>query len=143
MNDMKILLPLDDSPQAQRTVKTLLAMKDKFQNCTFTLLHVFVLEKIPYHGIPASQFEMIEEKSRKAATKSIEEQRDVFLKAGMKAEAIVVDGYPRKTICALADSGDYDLLVIGRHTEGEFRNLLFGYVSNYVIHRVKNPVLIL
>jgi hypothetical protein len=63
MNDMKILLPLDDSPQAQRTVKTVLAMKDKFRNCTLSLLHVFVLEKINYRGIPASQFEMIEEKA--------------------------------------------------------------------------------
>jgi nucleotide-binding universal stress UspA family protein len=143
MNDMKILLPLDDSPQAQRTVKTLLEMKDKFRNCTLTLLHVFVLEKINYRGIPASQFDMIEEKARASAKKFIEEQRDFFLNEGMRAEAMVVDGYPRKTICALADSGDYDLLVIGRHTEGELRNLLFGYVSNYVIHRVKSPVLIL
>lgn len=143
MNDMKILLPLDNSPQAESTVKNLLAMKDKFQNCTLTLLHVFVMEKIDYRGIPEMHFEMIEEKARKAAKRFLDEQKNVFAEAGLKTEILIQDGHPRKTICTLADSGDYDLLIISRHTEGEFRNLLFGYVSNYVIHRVKSPVLIL
>lgn len=143
MKNMKILVPLDHSPQAKRTVKNLLAMKDKFEGCTLTLLHVFVLENISYRGIPEMHFDMVEEKARKAAQRFIEEQRDLFVNAGMNAETLVKDGHPRKTICALADSGDYDLLIISRHTEGEFRNLLFGYVSNYVIHRVKSPVLIL
>jgi nucleotide-binding universal stress UspA family protein len=61
----------------------------------------------------------------------------------MEVETLLKEGSSRKIICAVADSGDYDMLVIGRHTEGEFRNLLFGYVSNFVIHHVKCPLLVI
>jgi nucleotide-binding universal stress UspA family protein len=142
MNNLKMLVPIDQSTNAARTIKAIISMKDKIHG-SMTLLHVFGLDKIDYHGVPSIHYEMIEKHAMAAAEKFIEKQKQIFLDAGMQAETLVVKGSPRKVICQLADSGEYDLLVIGRHTEGEFRNLLFGYVSNYVIHHAKCPLLVL
>ncbi len=142
MKDMKILLPVDESANSTRTVKALIAMKEKI-DCPLTLLHVFDLDRISFRGIPEMHFDMIEERAKKGAEKFLAEQRELFAREGMQAETLMKTGSPRKVICALADSGEYDLLVIGRHAEGELRNLIFGQVSNYVIHNVKCPVMVI
>lgn len=59
----------------------------------------------------------------------------------MNVDSLFIEGPVRKTSCELADSGEFDLLVSGRHSEGELWSLVFGQVSNYVIHRVKCPVM--
>ena len=55
---------------------------------------------------------------------------------------LIKEGHVRETLCESADSGEFDLLVIGKHVESDLRNLLFDQVANYVIHHVKCPVLI-
>ncbi len=142
MKNLKILLPLDGSKNSKRTVKTLIAMKEKI-NCPLTLLHVFDHDRISYRGVPEMNFAMVEERARQVAWKYLEGQRDIFVAAGMEAEMLFREGPARKTICELADSGSFDFLIIGRHAEGELKNLLFGQVSNYVIHNVKSPVMVI
>jgi nucleotide-binding universal stress UspA family protein len=142
MNKLKVLVPLDDSANAARTVDILIAMKHKF-SFPLTLLHVFDLERIAYRGVPWVDFAMLQTQARQGAADFLERQKEIFLREGMEVETLLKEGSSRKIICAVADSGDYDMLVIGRHTEGEFRNLLFGYVSNFVIHHVKCPLLVI
>jgi nucleotide-binding universal stress UspA family protein len=142
MKNFNALLPLDESANAVRTVKNLIAMKDKI-DFPLTLLHVFDVERIQYRGITGIDWAMAHEQAREAAAVFLERQKEIFLNEGMHVEALMKEGSPRKTICALANSGEYDLLIIGRHTEGEIKNLLFGSVSNYVIHNVKCPLLII
>lgn len=141
MNKLKILVPLDSSENSKRTEKTLIAMKEKI-NCPLMLLHVYDPERISYKGVAVVDFTLFQDQARKAAETFLEEKIALFKDHGMQAEGLLKTGSPRKTICELADSGEYDFLIIGRHAEGEFRNLLFGYVSNYVIHSVKCPVLV-
>lgn len=142
MKNLKILVPLDHSQNSQRTVKTLLAMKEKF-NDSLTLLHVLDLERVTYKGETIVNFEMVQEQAMKSAEKFLEEMKALFAAEGLRVEGLLKVGPARKTICDTADSGEFDLILIGRHTEGELRNLLFGQVSNYVIHKVKCPVMIL
>jgi nucleotide-binding universal stress UspA family protein len=142
LQKMKILVPLDASRNSARTINALIAMK-RHLSCPLTLLHVLDHDRISYRGAPMMNAAMIVERAREAAKQFIEEQRHIFAAAGVQAEAILKEGPSRKTICDLADSGEFDLLIIGRHTEGELKGLLFGQVSNYVIHNVKSPVLVI
>jgi nucleotide-binding universal stress UspA family protein len=142
MKNMKILVPLDGSKNSGRTINTLITMK-RHITCPLTLLHVLDHDRISYRGAPVINFAMVEERARQAAKQFIEEQKDIFVAAGMKAEVLFKEGPARKIICDVADSGEFDLLIIGRHTEGELKNLLFGQVSNYVIHNVKSPVMVI
>ncbi len=142
MTGMKILVPVDHSKNSLKTINKLLAMQGKFSS-PLTLLHVFDPDAISYKGVSVINFQAVREQGLKAAEEFLEEQKAVFAKAGMATDTLLKEGPARKIICDLANSGDYDLLVIGRHAEGEFRNLLFGYVSNYVIHKAKCPVIVL
>jgi nucleotide-binding universal stress UspA family protein len=142
MKNLKILVPLDGSKNSERTVKTLLSLLSGISG-PLTLLHVLDHDRISYRGVPTVNYDLVTERAKVAARQFIEEQRDRFVAAGVAAEVLLKEGPARKTICTIADSGDYDMMIIGRHTEGELKNLLFGQVSNYVIHNVKTPVMII
>jgi nucleotide-binding universal stress UspA family protein len=141
MKDRKILVPLDGSPISAQTLKTLIDLKGSIPS-PVTLLNVLDLDSLSYRGFAETSFRDIEERARKEARQFIDGLKDVFAAAGVQVEAIVREGHVRETICEIADSGEYDLLVIGKHTDGELRNLLFDQVANYVVHHVKCPVLI-
>ena len=141
MKNRNILVPLDGSPLSAKTVESLVALKENI-TMPLTLLHVLDLNTISYRGFAEATFNEIEERAREDARKFIAEQQEIFTAAGMRVETIVKEGHARETICALADSGVYDLLVFGRHTESDLRNLLFDQVANHVLHHVNCPVLI-
>ena len=142
MKNLKILVPLEGSANSNRTIKKLLSMKGEL-DCPLTLLHVFDPERVSFRGVPQMNFSQVEERAREIAQQFIEDKKAIFLAEGMEADALLVEGHARKTICELADSGKFDLLIIGRHIEGELRNLIFGQVANFVIHHVKCPVMII
>jgi nucleotide-binding universal stress UspA family protein len=143
MKNMKILVPLDSSHNSRRTVKAFFALKEKITG-SLTLLHVLDHDRISYRGAaPNMGHAILAERARQAAREFLEEQRENFAAEGIKAEILLKEGPSRNTICDTADSGEFDLLIIGRHTEGELRSLIFGQVSNYVIHKVRVPILIL
>lgn len=141
MKDRKILVPLDGSPISAQTLKTLIDLKEKIPS-PVTLLHVLDLDAISYRGFSETTFSEIEERARGEARQFITGLQEQFAAAGVQVEVLVKEGHVRETICKIADSGEYDLLVIGKSTNGELRNLLFDPVANYVVHHVKCPVLI-
>lgn len=141
MKDRKILVPLADSPISAQTVQGLIALKENI-TIPLTLLHVLDLSMLSYRGFSKVSFREIEERARESARQFLADQQKLFAAAGMKVEMLVKEGHARETICELADSGNYDLLVVGRNLESDLRNLLFEQVANFVIHQVKCPVLI-
>lgn len=141
MNNRKILVPLDGSPLSAQTVKSLIGLKEHI-TVPLTLLHVLDSSSISYQGFAEKTLEEIEERARDKARVLLEEQQKLFTVAGMEVETLLKEGDVRETVCAVADSGKFDLLVIGKHTDSELRNLLFDQVSNYLVHHIKCPVLI-
>jgi nucleotide-binding universal stress UspA family protein len=141
MKDRKILVPLDGSPISAQTLKTLIDLKESIPS-PLTLLHVLDLNVLSYQGFAETPFHDIEVQARVEAQSFIAGLQDSFAAAGVHVEAIVREGHVRDTICKIADSGEYDLLVIGKQTDGKLRNILFDPVANYVVHHVKCPVLI-
>ena len=141
MKDRKIFVPLDSSPISTQTIQQLIALKENI-NIPLTLLHVLDLSMISYRGFAESSFSEIEERAREEARDFIKRQQEEFAAAGMEVVTLIKEGHVRETLCESADSGEFDLLVIGKHVESDLRNLLFDQVANYVIHHVKCPVLI-
>ncbi|MDT8443278.1 MAG: universal stress protein [Desulfuromonadales bacterium] len=141
MKNRKILVPLDGSPLSAQTIRSLIALKENIP-VPLTLLHVLDLSTISYQGFAEKTLEEIEEKARDKARNLLNEQQKLFTDAGMEVETLLKEGDVRETICAVVDSDEYDLLVIGKHTDSELRNLLFDQISNYLVHHVKCPVLI-
>ena len=142
MKDRKILVPLDESSISAKTVQGLLALKQTI-TLPLTLLHVLDPRRISYEGFGTTPREELEQRAVDGALKFIASQQALFAAAGMPVTTLLKEGYARDVICELADSGEFDLLVIGRKPDTDLRNLLFGQVANHVIHTVKCPVLIL
>ncbi|MHB1399605.1 MAG: universal stress protein [Trichloromonadaceae bacterium] len=142
MKDRKILVPLDESSISAQTVQGLLARKESI-TLPLTLLHVLDPRRISYEGFGTTPREELERRAVEGAQQFLAGQQAVFVAAGVAVNTLFKQGYAREVICALADSGEFDLLVIGRKPDTDLRNLLFGQVANHVIHTVKCPVLIL
>ncbi len=137
----KVLVPLDSSPISIQTTKQLIVFKEHFSR-PLTLLHVLDLGRLSTLGFPELSYRQFEERARGEARKFLEEQQALFADAGIETETRLEEGLARETICTLADSGEFDLLVVGKTTDGDLRKLLFGQVADYIVHHTKCPVLI-
>ena len=141
MKDRKVLVPLDDSPISHQTIRNLIELKENI-TLPLTLLHVLDFSRVSYRGFGQTSIEKIEENARQTARQFIAARQQQFAEAGIKVETLIREGHARETICTIADSGEYNLLVIGKQMESELRNLLFDQVANYIVHHVKCPVMI-
>lgn len=138
---MKILVPIRDGRTSDSTLDNIIAHKEQF-NAPITLLHVVNVKTMDYRMIPDFQIEMIKEQASKTGQKLLDEKCAYLRAAGIEVIPRLEHGYPRDTICAIANNEEFSLLVIGRHERGEIRDVLLGSVSNYVLHKVKCPVLL-
>ena len=141
MKDRNVLVPLDDSPISHQTINNLIGLKENI-TLPLTLLHVLDFSRVSYRGFGKIPIDEIEEKARQAARQFLAGKQQLFADAGIRTETLMREGHARETICAIANSGDFDLLVIGKQVESELRNLLFDQVANYIVHKVKCPVMI-
>lgn len=138
----KILVPIDDSPTAQRTIDTIVELKDRFSK-QLTLLYVINNDQLAYRMIPDFQVSMVKENATKAGKLLLERSNVKLAEAGFTNELVLRFGEPRHTITHIANDEEYQLVIIGRHEGGgEIRDVLFGSVANHVLHNVKCPVLL-
>lgn len=140
--DAKILIPVDGSNTAGRTLDKIIAHKERFPH-SLTLLHVVDIDKLAYRMIPDFQIDMIKENAGKAGQNILDKRAATLTAAGFQIEARLEYGSPRQTICKVANDEGFQLMVIGRReSTGEIRDVLFGSVANYVLHNVVCPVLL-
>nr|NIS40811.1 universal stress protein [Desulfuromonadales bacterium] len=138
----KILVPIDNSETSRQTVATLIRNKERL-SLPLTLLHVVDVDRLAYRMIPDFQVSMVREKAEEAGRLFLDEQARAFADAGIEVEQRLEEGSPRATIVRIANEEQYRLLIIGRHTMGEIRDVLFGSVANHIMHKVHCPVLLL
>jgi len=140
--ETKILIPVDGSATAGRTLEKIIALKDRFPK-ELTLLHVVDVDKLAYRMIPNFQIDMVRENARKAGQAVLDERAGILRDAGFEVDARLEVGPPRQTICKVANEEKFELMVIGRReSTGEIRDVLFGSIANYVLHNVVCPVLL-
>jgi len=138
----KILVPINDSPTAQRTIDKIIELHDHFPK-KLTLLNVINSTQLAYRMIPVFQVDMVKENATRAGRNLLEQADKKLQEAGFTNELVLEFGEPKDIITHMANVQDFDLLVIGRHEGGgEIRDVLFGSVANHVLHNIKCPVLL-
>lgn len=138
----KILIPFDDSTTAKNTIETIIKLKDRFSK-HLSLLYVINNDQLAYRMIPDFQVEMVKENATKAGNLLLERTQKKLEEAGFTCDCILEFGDPRSIIAHIANSQNYQLVVIGRHEGGgEIRDVIFGSVANHVLHNVACPVLL-
>lgn len=138
----KILVPVDDSHTAQKTIDTIIELQDRFSK-KLTLLYVINNDQLAYRMIPDFQREMVKKNATKAGNQLLERANTKLQAAGFDNELVLEFGEPRQVIAHTANDQNFQLVVIGRHEGGgEIRDVLFGSVANHVLHNVRCPVLL-
>ena len=139
--ETKILVPVDGSATATKTIDAIIARKERFP-APLTLLHVVDLDRLAYRMIPDFQVAMIREHARRAGEQLLSGYQDLCARAGMTTELRLEFGSPREVICHIANDEGFELLILGRRGLGEIRDVLFGSVTNHALHHVRCPVLL-
>lgn len=138
----KILVPVDGSSTAGRTLEKIISLQQHFPK-QLTLLHVVDVDKLTYRMIPDFQIEMVRENAGKAGQQVLDERAHTLEEAGFAVNARLEFGSPRQMICRVANEEAFDLMIIGRRdSSGELRDVLFGSIANYALHNVACPVLL-
>ncbi len=100
-----------------------------------------------YTSISSREIWELEEEALEEATEQLQSEfhpLQVQAEAkGIPTESAYVSGNPGEEICNLAKSWEADIIVMGRRGLSGLSELLFGSVSNYVLHHAPCAVLVI
>lgn len=134
----KILVPLDGSKNSQRGLEMAISLA---RQCNATITGVYVI-----YAPPRSEFKgvgTVEEKFNQKIEKMLEDAHKLAAQNGIVFNSKTISGDAGYHIIKLSIKGKYDLIVIGSRGRSSVKEMFFGSVSNYVIHKSKIPVLII
>jgi len=132
----KILVAIDGSEAAMHAVRTASSLA-RGLNGALTLAHVvpptFVPPEVPF-GVQPWTDEAIKagEMLLEAAAKE----------AGMACERMNLTGSPAERLADLAETGAFDLVVVGSKGRGAVSRMLIGSVTDRLVHICKRPILV-
>ena len=86
---------------------------------------------------------VIESYSKKVSTKILEDAAKYFRENGLEVETRLETGDPASKIMNIAESEDFDLIIMCTHGMSAIRRFTLGSVTNKVVHHANIPVLVL
>jgi nucleotide-binding universal stress UspA family protein len=134
----RILVPLDGSKNSIRGLDNAIYLA---RQCQATITGIYVLPRVPvstYRSIQYPEKEML-----KDAASNMEYAKRHCAQNGIVFEKKVSFGDPGYTIIKYAKDKKFDIIVIGARGRGSIKEVFFGSVSNYVVHKSGVPVLII
>jgi nucleotide-binding universal stress UspA family protein len=138
---MKILLAVDGSEYTKKMLAYLATHDELFSaNHQYTLLTVS--PQLPPRARGVVGKEMVEAYHRETSEKILAPVTPFLLRHGIDAKTVAKVGHAGETISKVADSGKFDLVVMGSHGHGTLGNLVMGSVATQVVAHCKVPVLL-
>jgi nucleotide-binding universal stress UspA family protein len=140
----RVLLTTDGSDFAIRAARKALHLLAPGSD--FTVLAVVRPAILPT-GVPGPAAVVVEPALTEEAAQAAEQEARVDVDAmitelGIEATPLIEWGDPGEVICNVAAERGFDLVVLGSHGKGIVERVLMGSVSNYVVHHVACPVLV-
>jgi nucleotide-binding universal stress UspA family protein len=137
---MKILLAVDGSSFTKKMLAYLATHDNLFtKDNDYT---VFTVQPIlPPRARAAVGKEIVDNYYREEAEKVLAPVTKFLLRHSIDAKSNWKTGHAGETIAKFADSGAFDLLVMGSHGHGTLVNLVMGSVATQVLAHSKIPVL--
>ncbi len=134
----RILVPLDGSKNSIRGLDNAIYLA---RQCQATITGIYVLPRVPVRAYRAIQYP--EKELLKDADNNMEYAKKHCAQNGIMFEKKVLFGDPGYTIVKYAKDRKFDIIVIGARGRGSIKEVFFGSVSNYVVHKANMPVLII
>ena len=138
---MKILLAVDGSAYTKKMLAYLVTHEDLFSNNnSFTLLTV--QPQLPTRARNVVGKEAADNYYRQESERVLGPATQFLLRHGIDAKTVSKVGHAGEVICKTADTGKFDMVVMGSHGHGLFGSLVMGSVATQVLAHSKVPVLL-
>ena len=126
---MKVLVATDGSEHSLKALKRAMELAEK-EGAEITLLSVAYFSKEDLDEIPLN----VQEKLEKQASAALKKAKALFDEKGIKVEAILEAGYvPANNIISKAETGKFDLILLGSTGQSGFKRLLIGSTAAKVV----------
>lgn len=134
----RILVPLDGSKNSIRGLNHAIYLA---RQCQAVITGIYVIERPPHAAFRSPKYP---EKPRLRDAQSVMDfARKHSAQNGIMFESKIVFGDPGYTIVKYAKDKKYDVIVIGARGRGALKEVFFGSVSNYVLHKTALPILVI
>jgi nucleotide-binding universal stress UspA family protein len=133
-----ILVAVDGSPDADAALVHAAALA-RDQNARLTLLTA--IPPLPATALLASGAAPPRSEVIRHYAETLRRATD-SLPPDVSVTTLLIEGTPARALILRAESGDYDLIVMGSHGHGRLHASLLGCVSQKVLHASPIPVLL-
>lgn len=138
---MKILVATDGSKNALRAVRYAGDLVRSMPSASITLINVH--DDAAMRGAEAFVgSKEVADYLRELSEKELQPAKQLLDEAGVKHDVAIRTGHISKEIIAFADSGNFDLVVVGSKGRSAIADLLLGSVAQHVLATAKQPVLL-
>jgi nucleotide-binding universal stress UspA family protein len=132
---MRVLVATDGSECSYAAARLFIRLVHA-THCEIKALYVIPLLPL---GRDTGFLEIEEEREAMGALNTV---RTIFSQVGLSIQTEIRQGIPADTILEVAEKENFDLIVIGHHGRGGFKEFLLGSVSKVVAHKATCSVLI-
>ncbi|MBP8148434.1 MAG: universal stress protein [Limnohabitans sp.] len=137
---MKILLAVDGSEYTKKMLAYITTHEELFSpNNSYTLLTV--QPQLPARARAAVGKELVDTYHREEAEKVLSPVTKFLVRHDIDAKTLSKVGHAGETISKTAETGKFDLVVMGSHGHSNLGNLVMGSVATQVLAHCKVPVL--
>ena len=138
---MKILLAVDGSPYTKKML-AYLAVHDQLLSPDSQYTALTIRTALPARARAALGKEIVDEYYADEANKVLQPVAKFLARKDIVANTAYKVGPIGESIAKFADSGMFDLVVMGSHGHGSLGNLVMGSVATEVLALSKVPVLL-
>lgn len=126
---MKVLVATDGSEHSLKALNRAVELAEK-EGAEITLISVAYFTREDLDEIPLN----VQEKLERQAADALKKAKALFDERGIKVEAVLEAGYvPANNIIAKAESGKYDLILLGSTGQSGLKRLLIGSTAAKVV----------
>ena len=138
---MRILLAVDGSAYTKKMLAYLTTHDELFS--ASNAYTIFTAQPaLPPRARAAVGKEVVEQYYREEAEKVLSPVSKFLLRHGIDAKSDWKVGHAGESIAKFADTGKFDLIIMGSHGHGSLVNLVMGSVATKVLAHSKLPVLL-
>jgi nucleotide-binding universal stress UspA family protein len=138
---MKILLAVDGSAYTKKMLAYLTTHSDLF-NAGNSYTMITVQPEIPARARAAVGKMVLADFHRDESEKVLAPVSTFLERHGITAKSLAKVGHAGEIISKTAETGKFDLVVMGSHGHGTLGNLVMGSVATQVLAHCKVPVLL-
>jgi nucleotide-binding universal stress UspA family protein len=138
---MKILLAVDGSSYTKKMLAYLATHDDLFTPASEYV--VFTVQPVlPPRARAVVGKDIVDQYYREEAEKILAPVTKFLLRHGIDAKSEWRAGHVGETIAKFAESGKFDLVILGSHGHGALVNLVMGSVTTQVLAHCRVPLLL-